>query len=185
MDTRLNAAPSRAHESAVDRLIELASDSKPQSEAVHEPNPASQEILVPPTEAKEFANDPMWKTLMQFKGLLPYVARLLPLLDLNGGHTQTTSLTISTELKKDVTDLQTTQRDLRVAMQDQTLQLKRFEEQLVRVREASEKSSFESSELVEDIKSMHALVRNMAISLGVLLLALIGMVAYLVGHLKR
>jgi hypothetical protein len=185
MDTRLNAAPSRAHASAVDRLIELASDRQPQPDAVHEPTPASHEILVPPIEAKELANDPMWKTLLQFKGILPYVARLLPLLDLDGGHTQTTSLTISTELKKDVTDLQTTQRDLRVAMQDQTLQLKRFEDQLVRIREASEKSSFENSELVEDVRSMHALVRNMAISLGLLLLVLIGMVAYLVGHLRQ
>jgi hypothetical protein len=71
-------------ESAVDRLIELASDEKP---AV---KPAEMLAL---EELKESDTNAMWKTLLQLKSVLPYVSRLLPLLDLIGvGHTQNTGL---------------------------------------------------------------------------------------------
>src|SRR5271165_4521489 len=59
----------------VDRLIELASDNKPA------------EILIP-EEAKNSKENPMWKVLLQLKPLLPYLTRLVPLLDVALGPVQ-------------------------------------------------------------------------------------------------
>jgi hypothetical protein len=125
----------------------------------------------------------MWKMLLQFKGVLPYVARLLPLLDLGASHAQTSAL--STEVKHQVGELQTSQRDLRLTLQDQTLQLKRFEEQVTRMREATEKNAFEHSELVEDVKSIHTLVKTVTGVLGALLVILIVMVGILLFHFSQ
>jgi hypothetical protein len=171
----------RRSESAVDRLIELASDEKPSATAPKEIERTTHELVVNASDGeKDLEENPMWKMLLQFKSVLPYVARLLPLLDLGAGHTQSSAL--STEVKHQVGELQSSHRDLRLTLQDQTLQLKRFEEQVTRMREATEKNAFEHSELVEDVKSMHALVKTAASILGILLVALIIMVGFLLAH---
>ncbi|MBT9331834.1 hypothetical protein [Paracidobacterium acidisoli] len=175
----------RRGESAVDRLIELATDEKPSAAAPKEIERAPHEFFVnvPDTGAhdgKDLEENPMWKMLLQFKSVLPYVARLLPLLDLGAAHAQSSAL--STEVKQHVGELQTSQRDLRLALQDQTLQLKRFEEQVTRVREATERNAFEHSELVEDVKSIHSLIRTVTGVLGTLLVILIVMVGFLIFH---
>jgi hypothetical protein len=168
-----------SHASAVDRLIELASDKKPvvkQTELVTLDEPKA-------GEPKDSEDNAMWKALLQIKSILPYVSRLLPLLDIGLGHAQNSS--ISNELRQDVTSIQTSQRDVRVAIQDQSLQLKRFEEQLVRMREASEKNAFEQAEMVEDVKSIGNLVRAVGAGLAVLLVVLILMVGALLLHVSR
>jgi cell division protein FtsX len=117
------------------------------------------------------------------KAVLPYISRLLPLLDLGLGHAQSSSAT--NELRENVTALQSTQRDLRVSVQDQTLQLKRVEENLTRMREVSEKNAFEHAELVEDVKSIGNLVRVVGAGLAILLIVLILMVGALLAHVSH
>ncbi len=195
MDAKLTTGPSRAHESAVDRLIELASDSKP---AAEEATAKAQEIETLPSvqllerpsvdDLKELAQDPMWKTLLQFKGWLPFITRVLPLLDMASGHSQassSTAIALSNDLKQGMSGLQKSQQDLRITLQDQTLQLKRFEDQVARMREATEKNSLEHSELVEDVKSMQSSFRNLLVVMILLLLGLIGMVGYLLLQLHN
>lgn len=194
MDSKLTTSPSRAHESAVDRLIELASTGKPAEGPVLEPEEMetvhSVQLLERPSvdDLKELAQDPMWKTLLQFKGWLPFITRLLPLLDMATGHAQTSSSTaaaLSNDLKQGVGNIQKSQQDLRITLQDQTLQLKRFEDQVARMRESTEKNSLEHSELVEDVKSMQSTFRNLLIVVMVLLLGLMGMVGYLLLQLHN
>ncbi len=174
---------SAQHASAVDRLIELASDEKPQRSgdlvtadalAIREPRNG---------ESKSSEENAMWKALLQIKAVLPYVSRLLPLLDLGLGHAQNSSA--ANELRANMTSLETTQRDLRVSVQDQTVQLKRVEEQLTRMREASEKNAFEHAELVEDVKSIGNLVRVVGAGLAILLVVLILMVGALLAHVTH
>jgi hypothetical protein len=194
MDPKLTTGSSRAHESAVDRLIELASTNKPAREMMLEPQEMEQvhsvQLLERPSvdDLKELAQDPMWKTLLQFKGWLPFITRLLPLLDMATGHAQSSSSTavaLSNDLKQGVGEIQKTQQDLRITLQDQTLQLKRFEDQVARMRESTEKNSLEHSELVEDVKSMQSTFRNLLLVTMVLLLGLMGMVAYLMVQLHN
>jgi hypothetical protein len=168
-----------AHASAVDRLIELASDEKP----AQRPADIMASDMLAIEEPKSSEENAMWKALLQIKAFLPYVSRLLPLLDLGLGHAQSSSAT--NELRENVTALQSTQRDLRVSVQDQTLQLKRVEENLTRMREVSEKNAFEHAELVEDVKSIGNLVRVVGAGLAILLIVLILMVGALLAHVSH
>jgi hypothetical protein len=191
-----------ASESAVDRLIALASDEKPAKPAppahapaaahAHAYSAAAVENPERPTELepvpqfadiKDLEQNPMWKALLQFRVLVPYIARLLEV----STHSHTSApAPASNELKQTVTDLQTTQRDLqtsqrdlRTAVQEQMVQMKRVEEDTARIRQASEKSATQTAELVEDIKAVHSLVKIMAGVFGGLLLVLIALVVFL------
>jgi hypothetical protein len=161
-----------AHESAVDRLIELASDAKPSAK------PAEMLALEEPKDSDQNA---MWKALLQLKTILPYVSRFLPLLDLIGvGQAQNAGL--SKEVRDNVTSIQSGQREMRLAVQDQALEIKRLEDQIARLRETSEKNNFEHAELVEDVKSIGSLVRAVGAGLAILLVILILMVGVLLAH---
>ncbi len=177
-----------AGNSAVDRLIELASDRKPAAKqtevlALNEPNLSENRGEPFNGESKDADESAMWKILLQFKSVLPYVSRLLPLLDLGIGQAQNAG--VSNELRQNVTSIQTSQRDVRIAVQDQALQLKRVEEQLARMREASEKNVHEQTKLVEDVKSIGNLVRAVGAGLAVLLVILILMVGALLAHVSH
>jgi hypothetical protein len=182
------SAGNSAGNSAVDRLIELASDRKPATKqtevlALNEPNLSENRGEPFNSEPKDADESAMWKVLLQFKSVLPYVSRLLPLLDLGIGQAQNAG--VSNELRQNVTSIQTSQRDVRIAVQDQALQLKRVEDQLTRMREASEKNVYEQTELVEDVKSIGNLVRAVGAGLAVLLVILILMVGALLAHVSH
>jgi hypothetical protein len=186
--SRKSAPASGGNASAVDRLIELASDKKPAAKqtevlALNEPNLSENRGEPFNGEPKDADESAMWKVLLQFKSVLPYVSRLLPLLDLGIGQAQNAG--VSNELRQNVTSIQTGQRDVRIAVQDQALQLKRVEEQLARMREASEKNVYEQTELVEDVKSIGNLVRAVGAGLAVLLVILILMVGALLAHVSH
>src|SRR5271163_4237924 len=178
MNDEKPAKPAKAGEAAnpnpayprVDRLIDLASDDKPA------------EILIP-EQANNSKENPMWKVLLQLKPLLPHLTRLLPLLDLGLGSTQNAGL--SNEVRQTVAKIQAIQRDLNLAVQDQSLQLKLLEEELTRLSDASEKQAVAQTMLVENVESLAKLVRVVSIGLGVLLVALIVMTAVLLAHMAH
>ncbi|WP_446745419.1 hypothetical protein [Silvibacterium acidisoli] len=191
--------PSAPRASAVDRLIELAADAKPSAgpssvgeivalsdlgtEKPAEVTKAMEEVShIEPKDADESA---MWKVFLQFKSVLPYVSRLLPLLDIGLGHVQQQNSGVSQEMRQGVTSIQMAQRETRVTLQDQGVQLKRVEDQLTRMREASEKNAFEHAELVEDVKSLTSLVRVVGAGLAILLVVLILMVGALLTHVSH
>src|ERR1700753_3003720 len=86
--------------SAVDRLIELAADKKPSAASTPSGELVAVADILPETEMtripepgshiepKDADESAMWKVFLQFKSVLPYVSRLLPLLDLGIGQAQ-------------------------------------------------------------------------------------------------
>lgn len=119
------------------------------------------------------------KTLLQFRMMMPYLSHMA------GAEQDPAMGSLTTELKQSVGDLQLTQRDLRMTVQEQLVQMKRVEEEMHRMREATEKNAFESGNLVEDMKSTYSLLRKTAGGLGVVLAALIGLAVYLMVRLPH
>lgn len=164
-------------ESAVDRLIAMAEDEKADG-----PRPANalpdggrglDTMPMLPDPARGIDDNPMLKALLQFRMMMPYMSRLM-----EPEGQDSAMATISTELKQSVGDLQLAQRDLRMTVQEQLVQMKRVEEEMHRTREATERNAFEASELVEDMKTVHSLVKKTAGILGTMLALLIGLVAW-------
>jgi len=173
-----------ASESAVDRLIALAKQKpgRPGAAATDEMDELEPAPLALPS-ARELEHNPMWKALLQFRAFLPYIAKLL---EMSSPSQQSTAL--STELRNEVRQsvgaLESSHRDLRLAVQDQTVEIKRIDESLTRTREATERNTLEVSEVAEDVRSMRSLVK---VTLGVLVLlfvSLIGLVVFLLFKVK-
>ncbi len=171
-------------ESAVDRLIAMAEDEKhdsaPPMDDLHDhpqsgdqPPPSAGSMAMLPDPLRGLEDNPMLKTLLQFRMLMPYLSPM-------GAQEHDPAMTgLSTELRQSVGDLQLAQRDLRMTVQEQLVQMKRVEEEMHRTREATEKNAFESANLVEDMKSVYSLLKKTAGVLGVLVAALIGLAVWL------
>ena len=130
---------------------------------------------------KEDKSPSMWRVLLQLRVLLPYLSRLVPLLD----GTAHQGAAQSQELQKGVAEVQTGHRELRTQLQDQSVQLKRVEEQVERMRETTERNTLEQQELVEDLKAFEGTVKKLA-ALGILLvLSNVGLLIYVVVRLHR
>ncbi|MGB9029677.1 MAG: hypothetical protein WCC27_06115 [Acidobacteriaceae bacterium] len=168
-----------ASESAVDRLIALAQQKPGRPGAGASDDATEMETLsLGLPSARELEHNPMWKALLQFRAFLPYIARLL---EMSSPTQQSTA--VSTELRNEMRQsagvLEASQRDLRLAVQDQTVEIKRIEESITRTREASERNAVEVTELAEDVRSMRSLVK---VALGILVMlfvTLIGLVMFL------
>ncbi len=78
--------------------------------------------------------------------------------------------------------MQTGSRDLEVQARNQALQLERIEQQMGRLRVVHENSIEESRRLLAEIRSLRRWMLAMAIVMVVLLVATVGMVAFLVIH---
>jgi hypothetical protein len=114
----------------------------------------------------------MWETL------LPYLGRLLPLLD-PGMVKPGQDLT---ELTNSIAAVQTGSRDLEVQARNQALLLERIEQQMARLRVVHENSIEESRRLFADVRSFRRWILAMAVVMGVVLLATAGMVTFLFVH---
>lgn len=159
-------------ESAVDRLIALATDEPPKPAGSNgqthlETIPHLQEV---PEQTQ------MINTLMQFRSVLPFFSRLLEV-------TQAAAAPVATaELTRSMGELTVSQRDLRTTVQDQTVQIKRLEDEVSRAREAAERSGSDATEIIEDMHSVQSTVRKAATAVSVLLAALIGLVIWMLVH---
>ncbi len=173
-----------AGESAVDRLIALAKQkpARPDAAGMDEMTDLEPVPLGLPS-ARELEHNPMWKALLQLRAFLPYVARLL---EMSNPSQQSTAMTaeLRGEVRQSVSALESSHRDLRLAVQDQTVEIKRMEEAMTRTREASERNALEVTELAEDVRSMRSLVKGAVVVLVLLLLTLIGTVVFLLFRIK-
>lgn len=161
--------------STVDRLIALATDDKP-AEPEHAPaepaaNLGALSMFGDPKLGMD--QDAASTALLQFRVLMPYMSQLLEMSRGEG------AAGMSAELKQSLGELANSQRDLRIAVEDQVLQIKHLEEQMARAKEVSDRTASESLEIVDDVRSVHSVVKKAGITLGSLLVVLIALVAWL------
>ena len=129
-------------------------------------------------KAEKGSHRSMWELLLQLRVLLPYLARIVPLLDrglLKGSPD-------ITELSKGIAEMQNGSRDLEVQARNQALQLERIEQQMARLRVVQENDMEESRRLSSEIRSLRSWLFAMAILLVVLLLVSVGLLTFLVIH---
>ena len=153
--------------------------------------------------------EPPPSTLQRAAGIIrqaiPIVQKLLPLLDGNFGTALNSFLSPAapvappaaapeapappkvdlTPLKENIAELQTLHKDLRVQIVEQNNSLKRVEDHLELVREATDRNTLEQQELLEDLKAMGSKVNVVAaIAIGLLAISLlVNMALYL--HIQR
>jgi len=129
---------------------------------------------------------------------LPFIQRILPLLDGNVGTVVSNFMTPAPHrpalppppvnlapLEEGISTLQTQQHELRTQIADQNTSLKRVEDQLEMVREATDRNTLEQQELLEDLKDIGNKV-NMFAMVALLLLVvsvMVNVILYL--HIKR
>jgi hypothetical protein len=128
-------------------------------------------------KAEKGSHRSMWELLLQLRVLLPYLARIVPLLDRG---LLTKGSPDITELTKGIAEMQNGSRDLEVQARNQALQLERIEQQMGRLRVVHENSIEESRRLSSEIRSLRSSLLAIAILLVVLLLVSVGLLTFLV-----
>ena len=128
---------------------------------------------------------------------LPFIQRILPLLDGNVG-TVVSNLMAPPHrpapppppvnlapLEEGISSLQAQQHELRAQIADQNTSLKRVEDQLEMVREATDRNTLEQQELLEDLKGIGNKVNIFAMVALLLLVVsvMVNVILYL--HIKR
>jgi hypothetical protein len=143
-------------------------------------NPVAEPTLPPLSleKAEKGSHRSMWELLLQLRVLVPYLVRIVPLLDrglLKG------SPDIS-ELTKGIGEMRDGSRDLEVQARNQALQLERIEQQMARLRVVQENGIEESRKVSAEIRSLRSWLFAMAILIVVLLLVSVGLITFLVIH---
>lgn len=137
------------------------------------PPPPGRTLVNAPAAAEESSN--LQRAVNVLRSALPFVQRLLPLLDGNIASTLGNLLQPHTQAhqpsaKLDLTpvedglaELRSQQHSLRMQVTEQNTTLKRVEDQLEMVREATDRNTLEQQELLEDLKAFGNKVKVVAI----------------------
>jgi len=138
------------------------------------PAPAPRRALPPSSAPPPNHPSTLQRAVNVFRTAMPYVQRILPLLDGNVGTAVSNMLaprphtppppsapvdlapirTTLTGLQSGLTELQTQNRELRSQVVEQNSSLKKVEDQLQHVREATDRNTLEQQELLGDLKSV-------------------------------
>lgn len=126
----------------------------------------------------------MQRAVSMLRNALPFVQRLLPLLDGNIATTVSSLLTSRhhpqaqpsakldlAPIEDGLAELQTQHQNLRDQVMEQNTSLKRVEDQLEMVREATDRNTLEQQELLEDLKAFGNKVKFVVV-IALLLVAL-------------
>ena len=180
------ATAKQPHEVAGDRLIEMAQKKAPAPESQLLPQQVSQDEVKKPRGG-------VLQKLGKLKPLLPILSGGLRMVDhgavqalaqllnfVDGGSVGQSAA--QEELHQGLAEIQTGHRELRLQVQDQTVEMKRIEDQIVLLRQTAERNATEHAELVEDVKSLGNLVRTMGAGLAILLIVLIVLTSLLLSH---
>jgi hypothetical protein len=146
--------------------------------------PSSSQFPIAPTDPNA-PKSGFQRAVDAIRSTLPLVQRLLPLLDGNFATAitalvapQTHHAPSATPVKVDLepverglAEVRNSNRELRAQVQEQAASFKRVEDQLDRVREATDRNTLEQQELVEDLRSVGSRVNIFAI-VGLVLLAI-------------
>ncbi len=132
------------------------------------------------------------------KQAMPFVQKLLPLIDGNFATAIANLLSPRahafsapppnvdlTPVQNQLSELQMQHNELRSTVQEQTTGLKRVEDQLEMVREATDRNTLEQQELIEDLKAMGNKVNMFAVTLSALLLLSVVLNVILYLHIRR
>jgi hypothetical protein len=143
--------------------------------------PAPSRSLPAPTSSEDSSG--MQRAVNLFRTVMPIVQRILPLLDGNIGtavanliaprpHPQPTPppKVDLAPLEANLTELQTQHRTLSERVMEQNTSLKRVEDRLEMVREATDRNTLEQQELLEDLKAFSGKLKVIAV-VGIGLLA--------------
>jgi hypothetical protein len=138
------------------------------------------------------------RAVAMLRSALPFVQRLLPLLDGNIATTVSSLLTPRSHaqtppsakldlvpIEDGLAELQTQHRDLRDQVMEQNTSLKRVEDQLEMVREATDRNTLEQQELLEDLKAFGNKVKFVVIFALVLVVVGFLMTLALFLHVQR
>jgi hypothetical protein len=178
-------AASPAQEAQIDRLIALASEP---ASAKQDPTALTRQeaaaLASPSAEADEPGKPSFWKSLSHLKGALPYVSKLLPLLDARflpllellgavGPQNSAQTAALTKETRENFAALQVAHQDLVAAVREQSLDIKELEEQIVQLSEAHEKNVLAQAEFLLDVRSVGTLIRAVGAGLAILLVIVI------------
>ena len=179
-------------------------------EGLHEGLADPQRVLAAPPPGRPLANQAaeppievpsgVQRAISALRAALPYVQRILPLLDGNIGTAVSNILAPRhhapqqqlppppvnlAPIEDGLAELQSEHRELRERVVEQNSSLKRVEDQLEMVREATDRNTLEQQELLEDLKSVGNKVNAFALFALALLAAsiLINVILYL--HIRR
>jgi hypothetical protein len=152
--------------------------------------------LTPQANASDAAAN-LQRTVGALLTAFPFLQKILPLFDSSAGnpvasflttpaHPQPQPPSIDLEpIENHLVELRAHHRDLRSQIQEQNTSIKRVEDQLDQVREATDRNTLEQQELMEDLKTVGTKVNFFAV-LVLLLLAgsvLLNILLYL--HISR
>jgi hypothetical protein len=150
------------------------------------PGPAPAQMRTLPSPPQDADDDPaplpsnLQRALGGLRAALPYVHKILPLLD---GQVITTVANLLAPrpvppapvnlapLEGGMVELQTRHRELREQVAEQNASLKRVEDGLDMVREATDRNTLEQQELLVDLKKVSRRVTIFAVTMFVLLAA--------------
>jgi hypothetical protein len=153
---------------------------------------------LPPAEAPMDIPSGVQRVVNAVRASLPFIQRILPLLDGNVGTVVSNLMAPPPHrpapppppvdlapLEEGISTLQTQHRELRTQIADQNTSLKRVEDQLEAVREATDRNTLEQQELLEDLKSVGNKVNIFAMIALLLLVVsvMVNVILYL--HIKR
>jgi hypothetical protein len=134
------------------------------------------------------------RAMAVLKQAMPFIQKLLPLIDGNFGAAIANMFASRphaappvdlSPVNNKVSDLQVQQAELRVQVQEQNTAIKRVEDQLEMVKEATERNTLEQEELIEDLKAVGNKVNLFALLLFMMLLVSMLLNLALFLHMKQ
>jgi chromosome segregation ATPase len=123
----------------------------------------------------------MWELLLQLRVLLPYLARLVPLIEPLVERATARQPQLP-DISQTINALETGSRDLEVQARNQALHLERLAQHMERLVEAQQTAAEENRKLTAELHTLRRSVLIFGGSILVLLLALGGMTGYLLFH---
>jgi hypothetical protein len=160
------------------------------------PPPPGRALGGAPAAAEESSS--VQRAVSMLRAALPFVQRLLPLLDGNIASTVSSFLAPRPHaqappsakldlvpIEDGLAELQTQHQNLRDQVMEQNNSLKRVEDQLEMVREATDRNTLEQQELLEDLKAFGNKVKVVAIIALALVVAGFLMTLALFLHIQR
>lgn len=154
---------------------------------------ASLEETPQPESVPEKSRGRFLRNVGRLKPLLPYLTGGLRMIDHGAAQIVAQLLNLAangspaseeahSEIQQELAEIEASHRDLRLSVQDHSVELKRFEDQIVLLRQTVERNASEHAEVVEEVSSLRKLVLGIGIGLGVLLVVLIVLVGLLLAH---
>src|SRR5262249_2400328 len=86
------------------------------------------------------------------------------------------------ELQQGLAEMQSTNRELHLQLQDHTVEIQRIEDQIAMLRQSVERTAAEHAKLVENVHSLSNLIRLFGAGLAILLIVLIVFAVLLLTH---